>query len=70
MASGSQKPARVRFRGIYDNHAMALYLIGDIQGCDSALSQWLEKVNFSPSRDTVFLLGGNAAPTGVIRKER
>ncbi len=36
---------------------MALYLIGDIQGCDSALQQLLEKIAFSPSRDTVYLLG-------------
>jgi len=36
---------------------MALYLIGDVQGCDSALGQWLAQVGFSPSQDTVFLLG-------------
>ena len=72
MASGSQKPARVRLKGIYDNHGMALYLIGDIQGCDSALSQWLLQVGFSPSRDTVFLLGDlvNRGPDnlGVLRR--
>ncbi len=51
---------------------MALYLIGDIQGCDSALSQWLAQVDFSPSRDTVFLLGDlvNRGPDnlGVLRR--
>ena len=36
---------------------MALYLIGDVQGCDSALQQLLNKISFSPSRDTLFLLG-------------
>ncbi|MDQ0568962.1 bis(5'-nucleosyl)-tetraphosphatase (symmetrical) [Variovorax paradoxus] len=36
---------------------MALYLIGDIQGCDAALQQLLDKIGFSPSRDTVVLLG-------------
>lgn len=36
---------------------MALYCIGDIQGCDSALGRLLETVDFSPSRDTAYLLG-------------
>lgn len=36
---------------------MALYCIGDIQGCDSALQRLLERIDFSPSRDTVYLLG-------------
>ncbi len=36
---------------------MALYLIGDVQGCDTALEQLLAKVDFSPSRDTICLLG-------------
>ncbi len=36
---------------------MALYLIGDVQGCDVALGQLLEKIDFSPSRDTLYLLG-------------
>ncbi|SDI00774.1 symmetrical bis(5'-nucleosyl)-tetraphosphatase [Variovorax sp. OV700] len=36
---------------------MALYLIGDIQGCDAALQRLLDKIGFSPSRDTVVLLG-------------
>ena len=36
---------------------MALYLIGDIQGCDDALQRLLGEIDFSPSRDTVVLLG-------------
>jgi bis(5'-nucleosyl)-tetraphosphatase (symmetrical) len=36
---------------------MALYLIGDVQGCDGALQQLLDKLSFSPSRDTLYLLG-------------
>jgi bis(5'-nucleosyl)-tetraphosphatase (symmetrical) len=36
---------------------MALYCIGDIQGCDSALGHLLDMIGFSPSRDTVYLLG-------------
>ena len=36
---------------------MALYLIGDVQGCDAALGQLLDTLDFSPSRDTLYLLG-------------
>jgi len=36
---------------------MAIYLIGDVQGCDAALGRWLDTVAFSPSRDTLVLLG-------------
>lgn len=36
---------------------MALYLIGDIQGCDEALGRLLDTVGFSPSRDRAILLG-------------
>jgi bis(5'-nucleosyl)-tetraphosphatase (symmetrical) len=36
---------------------MSLYLIGDVQGCDAALGQLLEKMDFSPSRDQLVLLG-------------
>ena len=36
---------------------MALYLIGDVQGCDSALQRLLDDISFSPSRDTLYLLG-------------
>ena len=36
---------------------MALYCIGDIQGCDSALGRLLDLIGFFASRDTVYLLG-------------
>lgn len=36
---------------------MALYLIGDVQGCDRALQRLLDKISYSPSRDTLYLLG-------------
>ena len=36
---------------------MALYLIGDVQGCDAPLGRLLKEIDFSPSRDTLYLLG-------------
>jgi bis(5'-nucleosyl)-tetraphosphatase (symmetrical) len=36
---------------------MAVYLIGDVQGCDAALERLLAEIAFSPSRDTLYLLG-------------
>jgi bis(5'-nucleosyl)-tetraphosphatase (symmetrical) len=36
---------------------MALYMIGDVQGCWTALQHLLDKIGFSASRDTVYLLG-------------
>jgi len=51
---------------------MSLYLIGDVQGCDGALQSLLQKIDFSPSRDTVYLLGDlvNRGPQslGVLRR--
>jgi len=53
---------------------MALYLIGDIQGCDSALARLLTHIDFSPSRDTLYVLGDlvNRGPdsAGVLRRLR
>jgi bis(5'-nucleosyl)-tetraphosphatase (symmetrical) len=38
-------------------NTMALYLIGDVQGCDAALQRLLNTLDFSPSRDTLYFLG-------------
>lgn len=51
---------------------MAVYVIGDIQGCDGPLQRLLQKLDFSPSRDTLFVLGDlvNRGPdsAGVLRR--
>ncbi len=53
---------------------MALYCVGDVQGCDTALGRLLEHIGFSPSRDTVYLLGDlvNRGPdsAAVLRRCR
>ncbi len=36
---------------------MALYLIGDVQGCNNALQRLLDDIGFSASRDNLVLLG-------------
>ena len=36
---------------------MAIYCIGDIQGCDAELGRLLDEIGFSASRDTVYMLG-------------
>lgn len=53
-------------------NTMAMYLIGDVQGCDDALQRLLQKIAFSPSRDTLILLGDlvNRGPSSeaVLRR--
>lgn len=50
---------------------MALYLIGDLQGCLEPLRRLQQEVDFSPSRDTLYPLGDlvNRGPDslGVLR---
>lgn len=36
---------------------MTMYCIGDIQGCNQSLQKLLATINFSPSRDTLYVLG-------------
>ena len=50
------------------------YLIGDLQGCDDAFGRLLAKIGFSPSRDTLTVLGDlvNRGPASlaVLRRMR
>ena len=51
---------------------MALYLIGDLQGCNAALGRLLDRIDFSPSRDTACFVGDlvNRGPDslGVLQR--
>ena len=51
---------------------MARYLVGDIQGCDAPLERLLAKIAFSPSRDTLYVLGDlvnrGPASAAVLRR--
>jgi bis(5'-nucleosyl)-tetraphosphatase (symmetrical) len=51
---------------------MAHYLIGDVQGCDAPLARLLARIGFSPSRDTLYLLGDlvnrGPASAAVLRR--
>ncbi len=51
---------------------MSLYLIGDLQGCDKPFQRLLDELDFSPSKDTLCLLGDlvNRGPDslGVMRR--
>ena len=51
---------------------MASYLVGDLQGCDAPLARLLARLAFSPSRDTLYLLGDlvnrGPASAAVLRR--
>lgn len=51
---------------------MAHYLVGDLQGCDAPLARLLARIDFSPSRDTLYLLGDlvnrGPASAAVLRR--
>ena len=51
-----------------------IYLMGDLQGCCQALERMLQTIDFSPSRDHLFVLGDlvNRGPDslGVLRRLR
>lgn len=51
---------------------MAAYLIGDLQGCDAPFGRLLERIAFSPSRDTLYVLGDlvnrGPASAAVLRR--
>jgi bis(5'-nucleosyl)-tetraphosphatase (symmetrical) len=51
---------------------MARYLVGDLQGCEAPFGRLLAKVGFSPSRDTLYVLGDlvnrGPASAAVLRR--
>ena len=51
---------------------MSMYLIGDLQGCDAPFQRLLLTLDFSPSRDVLFILGDlvNRGPESLAVLER
>ena len=51
---------------------MAIYLMGDLQGCEAPLAQLLQEADFSASRDTLYVLGDlvnrGPASAGTLRR--
>ncbi len=51
---------------------MAAYLVGDVQGCDAPLGRLLQTLDFSASRDTLYVLGDlvnrGPASAAVLRR--
>ena len=51
---------------------MSNYLVGDVQGCDGPLGRLLDTIGFSPSRDTLYMLGDlvnrGPASAAVLRR--
>ena len=65
---------RPRCRAFARKILRMIYLLGDLQGCCDPLEQLLRTVDFSPSRDHLFVLGDlvNRGPDslGVLRRLR
>lgn len=51
---------------------MALWVVGDVQGCDDALAELLEAIDFAPARDRVWFCGDlvnrGGQSLGVLRR--
>jgi bis(5'-nucleosyl)-tetraphosphatase (symmetrical) len=48
------------------------YVVGDVQGCEGALARLLETIDFSPSRDRLYVLGDlvNRGPASLATLRR
>ena len=43
---------------------MATYFVGDLQGCYDELQLLLERVDFNPTQDKLYLVGGSCSAWG------